>query len=188
MIKLSNFFYKKSSLLIAVIITILTFSYLFFVMMDVAKCFEIANSTQKSLGTSFGLTLDMVNEFFSIRSKEMILCYKAFNSIWDNLFALLYGFMYITWLSFIFKPFSSKVKYLNLIPLLQVIFDWLENYKVVELANSFLMEEQISAANVKWVSIFSMGKWGSSMLLFIVLFTGIIIRIIAYFRKRKVKN
>jgi hypothetical protein len=188
MISISNFFYKKSSLLIASIVTIVVFGYLFLVMMDAGKCFEIADSTQKSLGTSFGLTTEMIQGFFSIRSKEMIVCYKEFNLIWDNIFGLLYGLMYIFWVSLLFKPYATKVKWLNLFPVLQVLFDWLENAEVVQLANSFLLGEPLAASNMQLVSIFSMGKWIGSSLVFLIIIVGIVWRIRDFIKNKRSAN
>lgn len=187
MTTLSSFFYKKSSLTIAFILTIITFGYLFLVMMDAAKCFEVADSAQKSLGTSFGITAEMVQEFFSIRTEEMIVCYKEFNTIWDNLFALFYGLMYIFWLSLLLKPFSNQFKILNLLPLLQVVFDWLENFQVVRIANSFLAEIPVKAFDIQLLSTFSAIKWFGSALVFLLIIIGIVLRIRTMIKKRKLK-
>ncbi len=109
---LSKLFYRKASLALAIAFTLLSFSYLFLIMMDTAKCFQFGSGTE-SLSMSFGLTQELVQGFFSARSKEMVECFKAFNLIWDNVFPLLYGVMYTCWLSLIYKPFSHKAKLLN---------------------------------------------------------------------------
>lgn len=185
---ISTFFYQKVTLILALGLTVLTFGYLFLVMMDAATCFEVADSSVKSLGTSFGFTAEMVQDFFSIRSIEMIACYKTLNTVWDNIFALLYGFMYAGWLSLIFKPFAGKVKLLNLLPFSQVIFDWLENFQIVGFANSFLNEEPLSATAVKLGSFFTMAKWVCYSLVFVAILIGIGLRISALITKRKLKK
>jgi len=64
--------------------------------------------------------------FFAARSDEMIRSYISFNLVVDSLFALVYGLMYISWLSVLFRPVAHKTRLVNLLPALQVLFDWLE--------------------------------------------------------------
>ncbi|MDP5172220.1 MAG: hypothetical protein NWR72_18395 [Bacteroidia bacterium] len=182
--KASTFFYQKSSLILVLVLTVATFGYLFFVMMEVAAGFEVPNDSNKSLGTSFGFSYDAVVQFLSIRTPEMIARYQAFNAIWDNLFALLYGLMYVAWVSYLLKPFQAKFKMLNLLPLVQVVFDWLENYELASIARAFLAGESISTTAVELASIFSMVKWVASMLVFAIIILGIGMRIRALIKKK----
>lgn len=174
--RLSNFFYTRASLATAIILTILTFSYLFLVLMETAKGFQISD-TFESLATSYGLTFEQVQYFFSARPTQMVEEFKSFNLIWDNLFALLYGFMYTFWLSLVYKPFSIKVKFLNLLPFVQMLFDWLENGAMVLFSNKVLNAELITASDVQLASIFSMAKWTCSGLVFLSLFLGVVWRV-----------
>ena len=185
MTKLSNYFYNKASLLTALILTVLTFSYLFFVMMKVAKGFEIVGDSTQSLGMSFGLTVEMIQDFLSLRSAEMIAAYIDFNLIWDNIFALLYGLMYVLWVSLLFKPYLAKAKWLNLLPFIQTIFDWLENFQLIKIANDFSETAAVSASNASVASTFVMIKWTASSLVFLIIFIGIGLRIWAAIKKRK---
>lgn len=185
MTKLSNFFYNKTSLLTATILTVLTFSYLFLVMTDIAKGFEIAEATPQSLAMSFGFSPEMVQEYFSIRSADMISTYVDFNQIWDNIFALLYGLMYVLWVSFLFKPYSAKAKWLNLFPIVQTVFDWLENFQLANIANDYLSKSIISATDVQLASGFAMVKWTASTLVFIMILIGAVLRIRATVNNRK---
>jgi hypothetical protein len=177
MTRISNYFYRKVSLLTATILTVLTFSYLFFVMMKVAKGFEVVDSSTQSLGTSFGLSAEMIQDFLEIRSAEMIHAYVDCNMIWDNIFALLYGLMYVLWISLLFKPYSAKVKWLNLLPFVQTIFDWLENFQLVNIANEFLANATVSTFKVSLASAFVMTKWITSMLVFVMIIGGIVLKI-----------
>ena len=77
---MSSFFYRKSTLLNTIIITAITFGYLFLVFLDAAKCFEV-DSSNISLGTSFGFSTMNVQKFFSIRNSKMINCYQEILSI-----------------------------------------------------------------------------------------------------------
>ena len=184
--KLSKYFYNKATLYFAIVLTVVTFSYLFFVSMDKAECYHVADKSVKSLGTSFGYDLEMVQHFLSVRSKVMIICYKKFNIIWDNLFALSYGLMYITWFSLLFKPFMNKVKLLNLFPISQVLFDWLENFQLARISNSYLIEDQIYLFDVNLSSSFTIIKWICSSLIFVLIVIGILFRIVVAIKKRKI--
>ena len=181
---LSKLFYRKASLALAIAFTLLSFSYLFLIMMDTAKCFQFGSGTE-SLSMSFGLTQELVQGFFSARSKEMVECFKAFNLIWDNVFPLLYGVMYTCWLSLIYKPFSHKAKLLNLLPFVQALFDWSENYMMVGFSNVTLNAELISNDDIIIASVFSMGKWTVSGLVFLLLLVGIVWRIVKKVRGEK---
>ncbi len=173
---LSKFFYSKASWAAVIIFTILTFSYLFFVLMETAKGFQLTDKFE-SLATSYGLTIEVVQDFFVVRSAEMVEAFKSFNLIWDILFALLYGFMYTFWLSLVYKPFAQKVKLLNLLPFVQMVFDWLENGMMIRFSNKVLNVELITTSDVQIASIFSMAKWTCSGLVFVLLFVGVVWRI-----------
>ena len=175
--KLSEFFYTKSSLVLALVTTAISFGFLFVVMMDASKCFEVADSDVQSLGTTFGLTAETVQRFFSARTADMIDCYRSFNLISDNVFAATYGLMYVAWLSLIFRPFAERAKWLNLVPLIQMVFDWLENVQMAQLAGSALAGEAFSATNVQLASAFSMVKWVSSGTVFVLILIGVGIRV-----------
>lgn len=180
--KVSDFFYQKSSLLTATIMTIVTFGFIYFVLIDAAKCFEIADTSVKSLGTSFGYSYEMVRDFFAARTTKEIECYKELNLIWDNIFAVLYGLMYIFWVSLALKPFAYKTKFLNLLPALQVILDWLENFSLIKIANTYLSENQILASDVSLASLFTMIKWICFALIYVLLIGGIIMRIVKWIK------
>lgn len=183
--QLSSFFYKQSTWLIAIALTTVTFGYLFFVMMDVAKCFEVADSSVGSLAISFGFSAEMVEQFLSIRTAEMLDCYIELNRLWDNIFALLYGFMYAAWLSVIFKPFQAKWKALNLLPFLQTVFDWIENFNLANAASAYLAETPIPSLAVQVGSYANMIKWTVSGLVFLAILVGIVLRIRSALSKNK---
>lgn len=162
--------------------TAITFGFIYFVLIDAAKCFEIADSSIKSLGTSFGFSFDMVKDFFAARITEKIECYVELNLIWDNIFAILYGLMYIFWTSLALKPYAAKAKLLNLVPAVQVIFDWLENFSLISIANTYLTEHQIPASEVSLASVFTMIKWSCFVLVFALIIIGVVLRIIKYIK------
>ena len=174
---ISQFFYQNSNLVTGFLLTIIFIGYLVLVMMGKGAAFEVADSNMRSLGTSLGFDQADIHAFLSTRSKEMITAYISFNQVWDVLFGVIYGLMYVVWISVLLKPLSHKVGGLNLVPFLQVLFDWLENYQLALLANQYLNDGMISPANAKLASVFSMFKWASSSLTYILILIGIILMI-----------
>ena len=174
---LSQYFYQKSNGLVACFLTTVFASYLILVMMGQAEEFEVIDSNIKSLGTSFGFEEADIRAFLSERSDEMIDAYIQFNQVWDMLFGLIYGVMYVVWVSVLFKPLSNKVGRLNLLPFVQVLFDWLENYELALLSNQYLIDGMISSSNAKLASIFSITKWACSGLTYTLIFIGIVLLI-----------
>ena len=183
--RLSHFFYQNSGLVIAIFFTIVFIGYLFFIMMGKAAGFELTNSNMKSLGALFGFNHEDVIAFLAARTDEMINAYINFNKVWDTLFGLIYGLMYVVWMSVLFKPFAQKIGYLNLFPFAQVLFDWLENYALASLANQYLVDGLISLPIAKLASVFCMFKWVCSGLIFTLILVGIILRIARVIKNRK---
>jgi hypothetical protein len=141
-------------------------------MMVKAEGFQIEGGL-KSLGTSFGFEQADVLGFLAERTDEMIESYIDFNLIWDTLFGLIYGLMYVVWMSVLFKRSSEKWGYLNLLPLAQVIFDWLENYELASLASQYLAEGTVSSSKANLASIASMTKWTCSGLTYTLIIIGL---------------
>ena len=100
----------------------------------------MADGSPDSLGTPLGFDQSDGLAFFAARSDEMIRSYISFNLVWDSLFALVYGLMYISGLSVLCRPVAHKTRLVNLLPALQVLFDWLENMVLAFLANQFVAE------------------------------------------------
>ena len=182
----SNFFYQFSSIWIAILLTIVFIGYLVLVLMVKSTGFELSDGNIKSLGTSFGFDKADIVFFLATRTKEMIEAYINFNQIWDTVFGLIYGLMYVVWVSVLFKPFSKKVGVLNLFPFIQVLFDWLENYTLAALANQYLADGVFSSVNAKLASIFSIFKWVcSGLTLTLILIGGILVIAQAIKNKRQ---
>lgn len=184
--QLSDLFYQNSNLLIAISLAIIFIGYLFLVMMSKSTGFELSDGNIKSLGTSFGFDEADIILFFAVRTKEMIKAYINFNQIWDTLFGLIYGLMYVIWVSVLFKSFIHKAGILNLFPFIQVLFDWLENYTLAALANQYLADGVFSSVNAKLASIFSIFKWVcSGLTLTLILIGGILMIAQAIKNKRQ---
>ena len=180
----SEFFYAKSTLVTALIATAAFAGYTLLVLSGQGKAFEVANSTVKSLGTSLGFGQAEILAFFAERSAGQISAYITFNQVWDSLYGVIYGVMYVVWVSMLFKPYSLKVGLLNLLPFGQVLFDWLENASLVALSNQFLADGTISSSTALLASTFSAIKWVFSLVVYLVILAGIVIRIAGALKRR----
>jgi hypothetical protein len=182
--RVSRFFYAKSRLIVALLATALFVGYLFFVLTAQGKAFAVPNSTVRSLGTSLGFGQAEILAFLTERSDQMISAYINFNLVWDNLFGLIYGIMYVVWVSVLFKPYSQRFGILNLLPFGQVIFDWLENACLAALSNQYLADGTVSSSTALLASTFSTIKWVFSLLVYLVILAGIVIRIRMALKRR----
>ena len=180
----SQFFYTKSNLITALLATSVFAGYLLFFLTGKGKAFEVANSSIKSLGTSLGFGQVEILAFLAERSDQMINAYINFNQVWDSLFALIYGVMYVAWVSMLFKPYSQKFGVLNLLPFGQVIFDWLENFSLAALSKQYLVDGTISSSTSLFASTSSIIKWVFSLLVYGVILVGIIMRIVGALKRR----
>ena len=180
---LSQFFYQNATIFNAVLATVGFIAYLLLVMTSKATGFETEASSIRSLGTTFGFDQTDIIAFLSARTEEMIASYIIFNQVWDVLFGVIYGIMYMIWLSVIFKQFSHKLGRLNLVPVMQVAFDWLENYELAIVANQYLVEGSISPVNAQLASIFSMIKWGFSGMTYVLISLGLVLLVYRFIQK-----
>jgi hypothetical protein len=183
----SRFFYTKSNLITALLATSVFAGYLLFFLTEKGKAFEVANSSIKSLGTSLGFGQVEILAFLSERSDQMINAYIDFNQVWDSLFALIYGVMYVVFVSILFKPSSKKVGVLNLLPFGQVLFDWLENFFLATLSKQYLADGTISSSTSLFASTSSSIKWVFSLLVYGVILVGAVIRIAGALKRRSAR-
>ena len=183
----SRFFYTKSNLITALLATSVFAGYLLFFLTGKGKAFEVANSSVKSLGTSLGFGQVEILAFLAERSDQMINAYINFNQVWDSLFALIYGVMYVAWVSILFRPYSKKVGVLNLLPFGQVFFDWLENFALATLSKQYLADGTISSSTSLLASTSSTIKWIFSLLVYGVILVGAVMRIAGALKKRSTR-
>ena len=174
----SGFFYAKSNLVMALLATAVFTGYTVLILSGQGTAFEVAGSSVNSLGTSLGFGQAEVLAFFAERSVEQVFAYITFNQVWDSLFGVIYGVMYVVWLSKLFKPYSLKVGLLNLLPIGQVLFDWLENFSLASLSNQYLADGTISSLTAVLASTASSIKWVFALLVYGVILVGIVARIV----------
>ena len=180
----SEFFYAKSTLVTALIATAIFAGYTVLVLSGQGKTFEVANSSIKSLGTSLGFGQAEILAFFAERSVGQISAYITFNQVWDTLFGVIYGVMYVVWASLLLKPYSQKVGILNLLPFGQVLFDWLENIGLATVSSQYLADGTISASTAQLASTASSIKWAFALLVYGVILVGIIARTVGALNRR----
>jgi hypothetical protein len=173
----SEFFYAKSTLVTALIATVVFAGYTVLVLSGQGKAFEVANSSIKSLGTSLGFGQAEILAFFAERSAGQISAYITFNQVWDSLYGVIYGVMYVAWVSVLLKPYSQKVGILNLLPFGQVLFDWLENIGLAIVSSQYLADGTISSTTAQLASTASSIKWAFALLVYGVILVGIVARI-----------
>ena len=180
----SQFFYTKSNLVTALLATSVFAGYLLFFLTKKGTAFEVANSSVKSLGTSLGFGQTEILAFLAERSEQMINAYINFNQVWDTLFGLIYGVMYVIWVSILFKPNSQKLRLLNLLPFAQVLFDWLENFALATLSKQYLVDGTISSSTAQLASTCSAIKRAFSLLVYGLILVAIVMRIVGALKKR----
>ncbi len=159
-------------------------AYLVLVLTGKGAAFAVADSSVRSLGTALGFGQAEILAFLAERSDQMILAYIEFNQVWDTLFGLIYGVMYVVWVSVLFKPYSQKVGILNLLPFGQVIFDWVENFALSALSSQYLADGTVSSSIALLASTSSAIKWGFSLLVYVVIVVGIVMRIVGAVKRR----
>jgi hypothetical protein len=92
--------------------------------------------------------------------------------------------MYAVWLSVLLKESARQVGIANLIPFLQVIFDWLENYSLGYLAEQYLINGTIAPYIAKLSSYFVVIKWVCSGLTYFAIILGITFLFVRLFKKK----
>ena len=182
--RVSGFFYAKSTLVTALLTTVVFAGYTVLILSAQGKTFEVANSSIRSLGTSLGFGQAEVLAFLAERSAEQISAYITFSQVWDSLFGVIYGVMYMVWVSLLFKPYSLKVGLLNLLPFGQVLFDWLENFSLASLSNQYLADGTIASFTALLASTASSIKWVFALLVYGVILVGIVARIVGALKRR----
>ena len=146
----------------------------------VGKCFRLEDSSN-SLGLTFSYTLQMVQDFFELRSQDQLGCYKKFLQIWDVIFAIIYASMYCFWIMYFFH----ERRIITVVPLLAMVADWAENFIEIMMINSYLDSNTISQKLVSVGSGINMFKWVFLSLTYLILLVGIAKKIKSALSKSK---
>ena len=154
--------------------------YSFFILEPVGKCFMVKDGSN-SLGLTFSYTLQMVQDFFEVRTQNQLECYVDFLQIWDVMYAVIYASMYCFWIMY----FYHNRRALLVVPVLAMVADWAENFVEIILINNYLDSNTISETLVSVGSGLNMIKWVFFSLIYLILAVGIRTKIKAVLRRRK---
>jgi len=168
---------QNKNLYLAISSTLVFILYLVFALQDISSCFFLEGENN-SLGLSFYYTKVIVLNFFEIRNQEQLSCYSEFLKIWDIVFAAIYTLMYASWIAFFFKKII-----LLAIPFLAMICDWVENYSEILMLETYLSAGLISESLIRVGSGINSLKWIFFYLTYLLIVTGIILKIKNYFKK-----
>jgi hypothetical protein len=126
-----------------------------------------------TLGLQLGYSHETVHQFVHERNSNQLECYIRFTGVWDTIFPILYGSMYIAWLALLFR---SKVIVFGL-PLIRVLSDWIENYLEISMIQQYLHDGTVNRAMTTMSSTCSGFKWLLSIVIYCTLIVGIILLI-----------
>jgi len=163
---------RNRTLILAVLATMVMIAYAQFVLGHFSNCFTLANGPN-SLGLTFGYTQSQALSFFSARTVDQLICYGNFIRVWDTIFPVIYTAMYVFWLKYFFKQ-KSVVLFL---PVIRMLTDWAENYTELTMLEQYLSAGNISAEIAYWGSMLTLIKWGLSILIYLLMVLGIVLKI-----------
>ena len=107
--KISRYFYKKSTLTFTLIVSLLMVLFLWLLFFPAVNSFAFDHVTP--LGLSFGLNEEIIGGFYDCKSDGMIQAHIHFNTYTDIIYALLYGFVFMVWISLTTVPSLIKQGY-----------------------------------------------------------------------------
>ncbi len=180
MIKMITYFKRNQGLFIAIGFSILFFLYITYMLAPYSTCFKLDIGV-KSLGISFSYSLEMVQEFFGLRTQDQLICYREFLQIWDAIFALVYTLMYVSWIAYFF----NNKRLLWLIPMGAMLADWAENYLELGMLESYLKSGSVAESIVSLGSGINSFKLILSSITYLIIFIGIILKLKTVLRKPK---
>jgi hypothetical protein len=179
--RLSDFFYQYIKLWHALLLTGIMVSYASLVMGGKSECLEpFLKEGMSVLGLKFGYDYNYASSFFNALGIAGIECYRNLILIWDNIFPLLYGSMYIAWISLLYQKIDFKspgLRLINLFPIVHILLDWTENGLELNLMGSYITGGVLDLTDVLITSTVSSVKWGFSMINYAIILTGIVIMI-----------
>ena len=154
--------------------------YSFLILEPVGKCFMVEDGSN-SLGLTFSYSLQMVQDFFEVRTQDQLDCYVEFLQLWDVMYAVVYASMYCFWIMY----FYHDRRLFLLVPVLAMVADWAENFVEIMMINAYLESNTISETLVSVGSGLNMIKWVFFSLIYLILAVGIRTKIKSVLRRRK---
>lgn len=139
-------------------------------------------------GLAFGFSHLEIAGFLHSLSTEALVEYWYMLRIWDTIFPLVYGTMYISWISFLLKKTrirTSGLSGINLFPLLPMLADFTENFYEFRVLQEFVIQKTVNASWVEIASIVNQTKWILSSINYLIIITAIVLYFIQLIHKRK---
>lgn len=133
------------------------------------------------LDLRFGYTYIEVFNLLNALSVRALQSYITLLSVWDNLFPFVYGAMYMSWISVIYRNQFMEdrpAQYLNIYPLIPVTADLLENLFLSRIVSGFLEKGTLISSDVTIASLCTQVKWCLSTLNYGIMAYGIILLIL----------
>lgn len=102
----------------------------------------------------------------------------------DFLFPLIYGGFYLLSIAYLIRRISKNKRWLLflIVPLLMVVFDYIENFSILKLINAY-PEKLVGLAGM--LSAITLMKWSLGIVAGIILITSLIIHLIRKYRKKR---
>lgn len=185
---LSNLLYRATNLYICIALTAITVLYASLVMGSQSECISEGLAENVSiLALTFGYTYDAVIQLFSSLSETGLQCYSQLLKVYDTIFPIIYGSMYLFWVSLIYKNQKWKFKglrILNLYPLLPIFADFVENYFENRLIVQFLGENDVLESTVQFASLATQIKWTLSTFNYLIILGGIVVLVVSNLKRK----
>lgn len=166
---------NKGILYAAMGATIFMVLYAQFVLGYNSKCFHLEEGAN-SLGLLMGYDINDVFAFFESRSKEQLVCYREFLRYYDSIFPIIYTAMYVLWLRFLL----TKWRMLLIFPIAHMFLDWTENYYEILMIDLYLVNTEVTETLVSVASNVTIVKWLLSGATYLILLSGVFLRIRKY--------
>lgn len=152
-----------------------------------SECFiQQLKEGQSVLGLKPGYDYEYVFSFFNSLDQGGLICYRNMILIWDNIFPLIYGSMYIFWISLIYRNLRIKqtvLYFLNLFPIFHIMMDWAENIAELILIFQFSEFKDLNPDTAMVSSVISVIKWSGSIITYLIITAGLIIFLIKKYFK-----
>jgi hypothetical protein len=183
----SKFFYRRTTVTIAIILSIV---YLFYAWVVFGSgsygMFSSQGEELIVLDLRFGYSQDNVYELFEYLGDNGLAAYRKVASLWDNIYPIIYSLVFIAWFSLLFKNFIpgwQRFKSINMLPGILLLTDWLENTFTINLIDMYIEKGTVDTLLVKFASITTMVKWLVLCLLLLILVIGASILLLKRIRK-----
>ena len=177
----SAFFYKRVTITVAILSTVIMVLYASIVMgRQSDRIIKTSGSEVEILDLRKGYDAGDVESLFTLMGDAGLASYRTMALVWDNFFPLVYTLVYISWFTLLFGsliPEQSPGRLINMVPLAALLSDWAENTLVVNLVDSYTKTGEINNFLVSAASFATLAKWIILVILLLIFFAGLAVRL-----------